>query len=59
MKLRDKVRDVLSHKLPQPEIKIQVTNSISRELIEASLADSTTPDSEREYLNDLLRRKYS
>jgi hypothetical protein len=42
-----------------PTVKATGANSSSRELIEARLSDPTTPDSEREYLQDLLRRKYS
>lgn len=43
--------------LPEPEIKATATSSHSRELIEARLSQDILLR-EREYLNDLLSRKY-
>jgi hypothetical protein len=56
--VRDILRQFLMLHLPQPICKAEATSAHSIELINAALADSNTPQEQREYLLDLRERKY-
>ena len=42
-----------------PTVKGTGTSNHSRELIDSALANPHTPENEKEYLRDLIRRKYN
>jgi hypothetical protein len=53
------LREYVSHNLPKPQIKIEASSVVTRELVEAQLKRDDLPQDERKYLEDLLARKYS
>ena len=42
-----------------PQVKSTASSAHTRELIENRLADPNTTENEKEYLRDLIRRKYN
>ena len=57
--LRKRMMDIAIRNMPEPTVEATASSAHNKQIILAALADSTTPANEREYLQDLLRRKYS
>lgn len=49
---------IMSLQAPTPQLKLQATSEHSKELIQKAIDDPNTLQEQREYLLDLLKRKY-